>query len=151
MAKRKKKKKAPKGFHYMPDGSLMKDSDHKKRKKKKWVGTQLRQRFQSLLGNKNLVDEKMQKEKRKNVKINVDSKSYFLHSITWQDLVGDSGISSVEEFNKMKCATIVTIAFIYKKDKNYLYTFASYSNDGYFGDRNIIPLGVIKKIEKIVL
>tara|TARA_R100000278_G_scaffold121446_1_gene105435 strand:+ start:201 stop:308 length:108 start_codon:yes stop_codon:yes gene_type:complete len=35
MAKRKKKKKAPKGFHYMPDGSLMKDSDHKKRKKKK--------------------------------------------------------------------------------------------------------------------
>ena len=108
--------------------------------------------YQYWLTNKNHVGEKkVQKEKRKNVKINLDSKSYFLHSITWQDIVGDSGISSVEEFNKMKCATIVTIAFIYKKDKNYLYTFASYSNDGYFGDRNIIPLGVIKKIEKIVL
>ena len=28
-----KKKKAPKGYHYMPDGTLMKDSEHKKKKK----------------------------------------------------------------------------------------------------------------------
>lgn len=28
------KKKAPKGMHYMPDGKLMKDSDHKKKMKK---------------------------------------------------------------------------------------------------------------------
>ena len=34
MAKRKRKK-APKGYHYMPDGSLMKNSAHKKRKKRK--------------------------------------------------------------------------------------------------------------------
>nr|BAR36916.1 hypothetical protein [uncultured Mediterranean phage uvMED] len=34
MAKKKKKKKPPKGFHYMPDGRLMKNSAHKKRKKK---------------------------------------------------------------------------------------------------------------------
>jgi hypothetical protein len=33
MAKKRKKKKAPKGFHYMPDGSLMKNSAHKKKKK----------------------------------------------------------------------------------------------------------------------
>ena len=33
MAKKKKKKKAPKGYHYMPDGRLMKNSAHKKRKK----------------------------------------------------------------------------------------------------------------------
>ena len=31
----KVKKKAPKGMHYMPDGKLMKDSDHKKKKMKK--------------------------------------------------------------------------------------------------------------------
>jgi hypothetical protein len=31
----KVKKKAPKGMHYMPDGKLMKDSDHKKKKTKK--------------------------------------------------------------------------------------------------------------------
>ena len=29
------KKKAPKGYHYMPNGKLMKDSVHKKKKKKK--------------------------------------------------------------------------------------------------------------------
>jgi len=27
-----KKKKAPKGYHYMPNGRLMKDSAHKKKK-----------------------------------------------------------------------------------------------------------------------
>jgi len=32
--KKKPKKKAPKGFHYMPNGKLMKDSDMKKKKKK---------------------------------------------------------------------------------------------------------------------
>jgi len=31
----KKRKKAPKGYHYMPDGKLMKNSAHKKGKKKK--------------------------------------------------------------------------------------------------------------------
>ena len=30
----KKKKKAPKGYHYMPDGRLMKNSAHKNKKKK---------------------------------------------------------------------------------------------------------------------
>jgi|TARA_E500000318_G_scaffold98481_1_gene99839 hypothetical protein len=34
MAKKRKKKKAPRGYHYMPDGSLMKNSAHRKRKKK---------------------------------------------------------------------------------------------------------------------
>tara|TARA_R100000781_G_scaffold61664_1_gene39308 strand:- start:16 stop:147 length:132 start_codon:yes stop_codon:yes gene_type:complete len=29
-------KKAPKGYHFMPDGSLMKDSDMKKGKKPKY-------------------------------------------------------------------------------------------------------------------
>lgn len=30
-----KKKKAPKGFHYMPDGSLMKGASHRKKGKPK--------------------------------------------------------------------------------------------------------------------
>lgn len=37
-SKRKKttrRKKAPKGYHYMPNGKLMKDSAHNKRKRKK--------------------------------------------------------------------------------------------------------------------
>ena len=37
VVRRKRRKKAPKGYHYMPNGKLMKDSAHgrKKRKKKK--------------------------------------------------------------------------------------------------------------------
>jgi hypothetical protein len=31
----KKRKKAPKGYHYMPDGRLMKNSAHKGKRKKK--------------------------------------------------------------------------------------------------------------------
>ena len=31
----KRRKKAPKGYHYMPDGRLMKNSAHKKKKKKR--------------------------------------------------------------------------------------------------------------------
>jgi hypothetical protein len=31
----KKRKKAPRGFHYMPDGRLMKNSAHKRKRKKK--------------------------------------------------------------------------------------------------------------------
>jgi len=36
----KARKRAPKGYHYMPDGSLMKDSDMKKGKKNKHFHTQ---------------------------------------------------------------------------------------------------------------
>ena len=31
----KRRKKAPKGYQYMPDGRLMKNSAHKKRRKRK--------------------------------------------------------------------------------------------------------------------
>ena len=32
---KKRRKAAPKGYHYMPDGTLMKDSAHKGRKKRR--------------------------------------------------------------------------------------------------------------------
>ncbi len=32
---KKKRKAAPKGYHYMPNGKLMKDSAHKGRKKRR--------------------------------------------------------------------------------------------------------------------
>ena len=88
-------------------------------------------------------------EKRKKSKITIDGKEYHFHIIVWEDIVGDSSISSFDDFCKMKTASITSFAYIFKKDKNYLYTFASYSDDGYFGDRNIIPLGVVKKIAEI--
>ena len=93
----------------------------------------------------------MAKRSLKKSDIVIGDKSYNFHKIIWEDITGDSTIASSDDFNKMKTSLIVTYAYIYKKDEKYLWTFASYSDDGFFGDRNIIPLGVIKKIEKIVL
>ena len=80
--------------------------------------------------------------------ITIEGKTYYFHKIIWEDIVGDSTIASIDEFNKMKTAIIISFAYIFKKENGYLYTFSSYSDDGYFGDRNIIPLGCIKSINK---
>ena len=88
-------------------------------------------------------------KKRKRNNITIEGKDYYFHEIIWEDIVGDSTITSFDDFCKMKTASITSFAYIFKKDEKYLYTFASYSNDGYFGDRNIIPLGVVKEIAKI--
>ena len=93
----------------------------------------------------------MAKRSLKKSDIVIGDKSYNFHKIIWEDITGDSTIASSDDFNKMKTSLIVTYAYIYKKNENYLWTFASYSDDGYFGDRNIIPVGVIQKIEKIII
>ena len=94
----------------------------------------------------------MAKKRSAKLEIVIDNTSYELHEIHWLDIVGDSTISSADEFEKMKCAEMVSEAYIYKKDKNFLYTFSSYQkNDVGFGDRNIIPLGCVQKIEKKTL
>ena len=90
------------------------------------------------------------KEKKANTdKLTIEGKDYYFNIIIWEDIVGDSTITSFDDFCKMKTASITSFAYIFKKDKKYLYTFASYSNDGYFGDRNIIPLGVVKSITEL--
>mgnify|MGYP003136656761 FL=1 len=90
-----------------------------------------------------------EKKEKKEVKIKLNDKEHFLHKIEWVDIVGDSTIVSLDEFKRMRTATIITVAYVLKKDKENLYTFASYSKDGFYGDRNIIPLGVVKSIHKI--
>ena len=94
----------------------------------------------------------MAKRKSAKLEIVIDNKPYELHEIHWLDIVGDSTIASVDEFEKMKCAEMVSEAYIYKKDKNFLYIFSSYQkNDVGFGDRNIIPVGCVQKIQKKVI
>ena len=88
--------------------------------------------------------ENPKKRKRNNI-------PYDFHEIVWEDIVGDSTIVSLEDFCKMKTAIISSFAYVLKKEKGYLYTFASYSEDGYFGDRNIIPIGCVKSMRKIPL
>ena len=94
----------------------------------------------------------MVKRKSAKLEIVIDNKSYTLQEIHWLDIVGDSTIASADEFDKMKCAEMVSEAYIYKKDKNFLYIFSSYQkNDVGFGDRNIIPVGCVQKIQKKTL
>ena len=97
----------------------------------------------------NLSKPMQEKKLKKDIKVQINDKEHFLHKIEWVDIVGDSTIVSLDEFKRMRTATIITIAYVLKKDKENLYTFASYSQDGFYGDRNVIPLGVVKNISKI--
>jgi hypothetical protein len=90
------------------------------------------------------------KSKYRNVVIN--KKRYYFYKITWLDILGDSGHATVEEFDKMKTAEMTTHAYVYYKDNKVLKTFASYdNNDEVFSDRNVYPIGCIKKLEKILI
>jgi hypothetical protein len=68
----------------------------------------------------------------------------------WLDILGDAGHADSDEFTKMKPAEMITFAYIFSKDKNMLKTFSSYDNSSEsFSDRNVFPIGCIKKLEKI--
>ena len=82
----------------------------------------------------------------------VGDKEYFKYLIVWEDIVGDSSITDYNEFSKMSVATINTEAYIFKKTDKYVYSFASYQNDNgevSFGDRNVYPRSVTKKMIRI--
>ena len=50
----------------------------------------------------------------------------------------------------MRPATMITQAYVFKKDKKYLWTFASYDeNEAVFSDRNCFPIGCIVSMNKI--
>ena len=71
--------------------------------------------------------------------------------IEWIDILGDTGWADENEFQDMKCSTCISEGYLFHKDENSVMTFASYeTEDGEivsYGDRNIYPIGVIKKIE----
>ena len=79
-------------------------------------------------------------------------KTYYKYLIIWEDILGDSSIAEYNVFNNMKVATIHTEAYIFRKDNKYVYSFASYQNENgdiAFGDRNVYPRSVIKKMIRI--
>tara|TARA_R100000458_G_C8011861_1_gene75499 strand:+ start:56 stop:346 length:291 start_codon:yes stop_codon:yes gene_type:complete len=82
----------------------------------------------------------------------IKSKKYYFYKITWEDITGDAGHATKEEFEKFKPSVMVTHAYMFKKDRKYIWTFSSYEvGDELFSDRNIIPVGCIRKIEKVLL
>ena len=72
--------------------------------------------------------------------------------VEWVDGVSDSAWANDKDFNKMKLATPVNEGWLYSKDKKSIKLFASYDKDEdgiTFGDRTMIPLPWVKKIQKL--
>jgi hypothetical protein len=92
----------------------------------------------------------IKKKKTKFEHILYKKKKYFLYSIKWLDILGDSSHADAEEFSKMQPAKMITQAYVFSKDKKYVRTFASYDeNEESFSDRNVFPIGVIKEMKRI--
>jgi len=92
----------------------------------------------------------IKKKKTKFEHILYKKKKYFLYSIKWLDILGDSSHADAEEFSKMQPAKMITQAYVFSKDKKYVRTFASYDeNEESFSDRNVFPTGVIKEMKRI--
>ena len=79
--------------------------------------------------------------------------NYDLYEISWEDICSDSGWASEVEFDKLSVSHCISIGFIFKKDKKYVWIFSSYEINDLgeinFGDRTVIPLSNITKMEKI--
>ena len=73
--------------------------------------------------------------------------------VEWIDILSDSGWADEKGFNKMKLAFPVNEGWLYNKDRYAVKLFASYDReeDGTltFGDRTMIPLACVKKIQKL--
>ena len=78
---------------------------------------------------------------------------YELYKISWEDICSDSGWADTNEFNRMDVSHCISIGFIFKKTKDYIWIFSSYEIDNAseitFGDRTVIPASNIKTMEKI--
>ena len=95
------------------------------------------------------------KTKRKlNLNQNVsDVIPYSKGRVEWMDILSDSGWADEKQFNKMKLAFPVNEGGLYNKDRYAVKLFASYDRDEdgslTFGDRTMIPLACVKRIQKI--
>ena len=73
--------------------------------------------------------------------------------VEWIDILSDSGWADEKQFNKMKLAFPVNEGWLYNKDKYSVKLFASYDRDEdcslTFGDRTMIPLACVKRIQKL--
>jgi hypothetical protein len=76
-----------------------------------------------------------------------------LYKISWEDICSDSGWATNLEFDRMEVSHCISIGFIYKKNRNYVWIFSSYEIDSLgeitYGDRTVIPANNIKTMEKI--
>ncbi len=92
----------------------------------------------------------MKRKKSKYKHISINKKKYYFYKIKWLDITADGGHATPDEFDKFECSKMVTFAYVYKRDKKFLWTFASFDEkDEAYSDRNIFPRGVITEMKKI--
>jgi len=79
--------------------------------------------------------------------------NYDLYKISWEDICSDSGWATDLEFDRMDVSHCISIGFIYRQTKDYVWIFSSYEIDNLgeitYGDRTVIPANNIKSMEKI--
>ena len=92
----------------------------------------------------------MRRKKSKYKHLAINKKKYYFYKISWLDITADGGHATADEFDKFECSKLISFAYIYKRTKKFIWTFASYDDKGEsFSDRNVFPIGVIKEMIKI--
>ena len=98
----------------------------------------------------------MPRKTKRRLSLNQNVKDVIPYSkvrVEWIDILSDSGWADEKGFNKMKLAYPVNEGWLYNKDRYAIKLFASYDKDDdgtfTFGDRTMIPMSVVKKIQKI--
>ena len=64
--------------------------------------------------------------------VTINNKKHLFIKLTWLDIVGSSSLCTDYEFGKLKCATIITEAYLYE----------IFEDDG---DCNVYPMSVFTK------
>ena len=98
----------------------------------------------------------MPRKTKRRLSLNPSAKEDIPYSkvrVEWIDILSDSGWADEKGFNKMKLAFPVNEGWLFNKDKYAVKLFASYDRDDdgslTFGDRTMIPLACVKRIQKI--
>ena len=98
----------------------------------------------------------MPRKTKRKINLNQNVKNGIPYSkvrVEWIDILSDSGWADEKQFNKMKLATPVNEVWLYNRDRYSIKLFASFDRDEdgslTFGDRTMIPLACVKKIQKI--
>ena len=92
----------------------------------------------------------MQRKKSKYRHVVINKKKYYFYKISWVDITADGGHATAEEFNKFECSRMITFAYLYKRNKKFIWTFSSYdAKDEAYSDRNVFPTGCITGLQKL--
>ena len=80
----------------------------------------------------------------------INKKKYYFYKLVWEDPCGDAGHADVDEVKKLKPAIMVSQAYIFNKDRKYVWTLSSYdTKEAVFSDLNCFPRAIIKKMVRI--